>query len=60
MNLREELLPIKMAFISGEISYEEARNKCQPIIDNFNQKAKEIAKKHGRKFKNLTFTGLFR
>jgi len=60
MNLQNEIQPIKYAFISGEISYEKAKELATPIINTYNEKAKVIAKKYGKKANTLTFTGLFR
>jgi len=60
MNLQNEIQTIKYAFISGEISYEKAKELATPIINTYNKKAKEIAKKYGKKAIKLSFAGLFR
>jgi lysophospholipase L1-like esterase len=55
-----QIQSIKYAFISGEISYEKAKELATPIINSYNEKAKEIAKKYGKKAIKLSFAGLFR
>lgn len=44
----------------GAISYDEAKKKVEPYLERVNAKAREIAKKYGKKHYNLTFTGLVR
>ena len=51
---------INFLLIKGYISYEEAKQKAQPIIDEMNSKGKEIAKKYNQRFKPFTFSYLMR
>ena len=60
MNDRAELELIKYSFITGQITYYEAKEKAQPIIDEMNIKGKEIAKKYNQRFKPFTFSYLMR
>jgi len=60
VNLPNELEEIKIKFIAKSISYEEAKKQAKPILENYNLKAKEIAKKYKKKPKLLSFVGLFR
>jgi hypothetical protein len=60
MNLKEEIQPIKIRLMAGEINYEKAKELATPIINTYNEKAKVIAKKYGKKAIKLSFAGLFR
>ena len=60
MNFKEEIEKIKLKFMSGSITYEQAKWEADPIIKKANQKALEIAKKYGKKPIKIKFTGLFR
>lgn len=60
MDLIKELEPIKIAFMSKQISYEKAKELATPVINSFNEKAKEIAKKYGKRPIKKTFAGCFR
>lgn len=60
MNLIQELEPIKIAFMSGQIDYKKAKEVSMPIIEKFNERAKEIAEKYGKKPIKKTFAGCFR
>lgn len=60
MRLKEEIQQIKYAYLSREISYEKAKELATPIINTYNEKSKEIAKKYGKKAVKLSFAGLFR
>ena len=60
MNYRAELELIKYAFMTRQITYEEAKQKAQPIIDEMNIIGKQIAKKYNQRFKPFTFSYLMR
>ena len=60
MNYRAELELIKYSFMTGQLTYHEAKEKAQPIIDEMNIKGKEIAKKYNQRFKPFTFSYLMR
>lgn len=57
---RGQIEAIRHAMNSGEISYDEARIKAQPIIDEMNVKARKVAEKFGKKHTNFTFNYLMR
>lgn len=57
---RNAIQSIRGAMLRGEITLAEARVKAQPIIDEINKRAKEIAKEHGMPFKPIKFTSLMR
>lgn len=60
MTIKREIENIKAELINGIISYDDAKAKAQPVIDELNRKAREIAKKYGKKHHNFTFAGLMR
>lgn len=57
---RNKLSTIKFELHHGIITYDEAKLKAQPVIDEMNSKASEIYKKYGKKFKKFTFSYLMR
>ena len=57
---REEIMRIKRLLERSEISYTEAKSLASPIIEEMNQKAKEIAKKHNKRFTPFSFAMLMR
>ena len=44
----------------GAMSYEEAKDKAQPLIDIFNQASAKIARKHGLSARKATFASIRR
>ena len=60
MDLREKITEIKVRFLAGELTYEQAKKSADPFISQFNEKAKEIAKKHKRKPIKINFVGMMR
>lgn len=44
----------------GLITYDQAKKIAQPIIDEMNEKAREVAEKYGQKHRNFTFSALMR
>jgi hypothetical protein len=58
--MKEKLDEIKIKYLSKEISYEEAKRQSKPLIDEFNEKAKQIAKKYNKRPKLIGFAGIFR
>ena len=60
INYRMKLKEIKFLFMTGQITYYQAKEIAQPIIDEMNIKGKEIAKKYNQKFKPFTFSNLMR
>lgn len=51
---------IRRDMINGVLTYEEAKEKAQPIIDEMNDLARGIAKKYGKKHQDFTFSKLMR
>lgn len=56
MDARKKLYEIKMKLIAGLITYDEASKQAKSSIDELNAKGKEIAKKHGMKYHETTFS----
>lgn len=50
----EKLKAAKAAHDRGEISWEALEAMARPIVSEMNEKAAEIAKRHGRKAPKLT------
>lgn len=44
----------------GAISYEEAKRQAQPLLDQVNAAGREIAKRHKKTYRPITFLGLGR
>ena len=60
-NLLHKLEIIRAEFYSKVITYDEAKAQAKPLIDEMNEKAKIIAKKHNRTFKPvISFAGFMR
>lgn len=57
---RIKIETIKMKMLHGLLTYEEAKAEAQPIIDEMNIKAQEIARRHRRRHKKFTFNQLMR
>lgn len=58
--IRYQIHQIKSALDKGLITYEEAKEQAQPIIDIMNTEGKSIAKAHGMKYKPVSFISLMR
>lgn len=57
---RNKIETIRLNMMRGFITYDEAKQQAQPIIDEMNKRGSEISKKYGRKFKGFTFSALMR
>lgn len=57
---RNILETIKIKMLHGYLTYDEAKAEAEPIIEEMNQKAKDIALRHRRKHKKFTFSSLMR
>lgn len=55
MDYRKQILKIRSDYLKGKIDLDEARAKVEPLLKTMNRIGKEIAKKHGRRFNELTF-----
>lgn len=51
---------IRRDLMSGVLTYDEAREKAQPVIDEMNRLARKIAAKYGKKHQDFTFSKLMR
>jgi hypothetical protein len=60
MDYRTRIQEIRGAFLRGELTYDQAKETAQPLIDEMNVKAEAIAKEHGQKFRKFTFNGIMR
>ncbi len=60
IDYRMKLDEIKFLFMTGQMTYYQAKEKAQPIIDEMNIKGKEISKKYNQRFKPFTFSYLMR
>lgn len=57
---RNAIQSIRGAMLRGEITLAQARVKAQPIIDEMNKRAKELAKEHDMPYRPIKFTSLMR
>lgn len=51
---------IRRDLMSGVLTYDEAREKAQPVIDEMNALGRKIAEKYGKKHQDFTFSKLMR
>ena len=59
-DFRNIINEIRDAMLSGKITYDEAKVRAQPFIDEMNEKARAIAAKYGKKHQGFTFASLMR
>jgi hypothetical protein len=57
---RAKMQDIRRRFVSGVISYDQAKAEAEPIIAAVNERAKEIAKKHNQRPTKLSFAAIMR
>lgn len=50
----------KNALDLGWMTYEEAREYVKPTLENINSRGREIAKKYGKKYHEITFNEIMR
>lgn len=55
MNYRAKLQIIRAQMNGGVLTYEQAEQVAQPILDIMNSKGAAIAKKYGKRFNKSTF-----
>jgi Asp-tRNA(Asn)/Glu-tRNA(Gln) amidotransferase B subunit len=60
MRHAEEMKNIKMWLATGAISYDKAKEMAAPHLAAMNEKAREIAKKHGLKPRLIAFATFMR
>lgn len=51
---------IRMAMTNKATTYQKAKELAQPYLDTLNERAKDIAKRFGKKPQKLQFAGLAR
>lgn len=51
---------IRRDMMSGVLTYDEAKAKAQPVIDEMNEIGRKIAVKYGKKHQDFTFSKLMR
>lgn len=56
----QKIEEIKYLYNSGKIDRDEAYARAKPILDAIDERGKVIAKKHGRKYRPLSFISLMR
>jgi ribosomal protein S11 len=60
MEHTKQLYNIKVWMMTGAITYDRAKEMAEPHIAALNEKAAEIAKKHGIKPRIITFAAFMR
>lgn len=60
LRIRAELDAIRVQLCYGVITYDEAEELAEPWLERLNAKAKEVAKKYGKKFHAFTFIEIMR
>jgi ribosomal protein S11 len=60
MEHTQELHNIKMWMMTGAITYERAKEMAAPHIAALNERAAQIAKKHGLNPRKITFAAFMR
>jgi hypothetical protein len=58
--LQGQIKEIRTLLAQGEITYDKAREKAEPIIEEMNRRGKFIADRFGRKFNKFNFSSLMR
>ena len=57
---REFFEHLRGLLLAGAIGYDQAKQQAESVLDEMNDKGREIAKKHGKKFRPFTFTSMMR
>lgn len=60
MDYREKIQFIRSQYLHDVINLSTAKKLVEPLLVQMNKKGESIAKKHGKKFKKLTFGYVFR
>ena len=60
MDYRAKIELIRSEYIHGKINLKTAEDAVKPLLEQMNIKGAEIARKHGKKFRPLTFGYIFR
>ena len=57
---RAEIDHVRKLLLSGAITLDQAKEQTRERIAEMNARGKEIASRHGKKFRPFTFTSLMR
>lgn len=57
---RLKMAEIRTKLLRGYITYDQAKTEAQPILARINARGAELARKHGFKYRPLTFASLMR
>lgn len=57
---RQFFFNLKGKLLSGQVTYEQSIELAKPVLDKMNKKGMEIAKKHNRKYRKLTYISVLR
>jgi len=60
MDDRATLFDIRGKLLVGALTYDQAKADAAPALESLNAKAKEIAKKHGKRLRPFTFSQFMR
>jgi hypothetical protein len=58
--VQQKLGFIKFKFKKGELSYDEAKEKAQPLFDILDERAEKVAQKYHRKYHKIGFSRYMR
>ncbi len=59
-NHRPFILEVRRAFLRGDITLDEAKERLRPVLEDMNKRGEKIAKEFGKKFRKFTFGYIFR
>lgn len=59
-NYKQFFFDLKGKLLTKQITYEQSIQMAQPVLDEMNKKGVEIAKKHNRKYRKLTYISVLR
>lgn len=57
---QQAMKAIRQRMLSGQITYAQAKQEAEPLINAINAKSAEIAKKHNMKASKLNFAAIMR
>jgi hypothetical protein len=60
MELRNEINQVRLSYLSGLLTREDSLKILKPLVDEYNEKSKKIAKKYNRRFVKLSLIGILR
>ena len=60
INNRRFFNHLKNSLDLGWLTYDETKDRAEPVLREMNKKGASIAKKYGRKYHNITFTEIMR